>query len=97
MGKGCRYFNGTCDSYHQHGHPSRYCLGLSEQDKMAFTARKPLNFKGHPMCGGKDQRGKWSGKGWESGNGFGNQQSRSDLMSIEGREVSKYASKEESN
>ena len=67
---------------------------MSEQDKIAFAARKRVNFKGAPKGGGEDQGGKWGGKGWESGKGFGNQQSRYDLnirfgqtMTINGKRI----------
>ena len=77
MGKGGRYFNGTCDNCHQHGHAWRYCPKMSEQDKIALAAKKGVNYKGAPKGGGKDQGGKWGGnggKGWDYGKGFGNQQ-----------------------
>ena len=51
-------------------------LRLSEQDKVAFAAKKGVNYTGTTKGGGKDQGGKWSGtggKGWDYGKGFGNQ------------------------
>ena len=44
LGKGGRYFNGTCDNCHQHGHAWRYCPKMSEQDKIAFAAKKGVNY-----------------------------------------------------
>ena len=79
MGKGGRYFNGTCDNCHQHGHAWRHCPKMSEQDKIAFAAKKGVNYKGATKGGGKDQGGKWGGnggKGWDYGKGFGNQWSK---------------------
>ena len=71
MGKGGQYFN--C---HQHGHAWRHCPKMSEQDMIAFAAKKGVNYKGAPKGGGKDQDAKWSvngGKGWDYGKGLGNQ------------------------
>ena len=76
LGKGGRYFNGTCDNFHQHGHAWRHCPKMSEQEKVAFAAKKGVNYTGATKGGGKDQGGKWSGtggKGWDYGKGFGNQ------------------------
>ena len=76
MGEGGRYFNGTCGNCHQHGHAWRHCPKMSEQDKIAFAAKKGVNYKGASMGGGKDQGGKSGGnggKGWDFGKGFGNQ------------------------
>ena len=71
MGKSGRYFNGTYDNCHQHGHAWRYCPKMSEQDKIAFAAKKGVNYKGGSKGGGEDQGGKRSGKGWDCGKGFG--------------------------
>ena len=76
LGKGGRYFNGTCDNCHQHGHAWRHCPKMSEQDKIAFAAKKGVNNTGATKGGGKYQGGKWGGtggKGWDYGKGFGNQ------------------------
>ena len=70
MGKGGRHFNGKCDDGHQHGHAWRHCPKMSEQDEIAFAAKKEVNYKAATKGGGKDQGGKWGGnggKGWDYG------------------------------
>ena len=68
--------NVTCDNCHQRGHAWRHCPKMSEQDKIAFAAKKGINYKGAPKGGGKGQGGKWGGNGgkaWDYGKGIGNQ------------------------
>ena len=58
LGKGGQYFNGTCDNCHQDGHAWRHCPKMSEQDKIAFAAKKEVNYTGATKGSGKDQGGK---------------------------------------
>ena len=46
--KGGRYFNGSCDNEHQLGHAWRHCVEMSDQDKIAFAAKKGDQLQGSP-------------------------------------------------
>ena len=57
-------------------HAWRHSPKISEQDKMAFTAKERDQLQGSSQGGGKDQGGKWVGNGGKAGDcgkGLGNQ------------------------
>ena len=72
LGKGRRYFFGTCDDYTSMVTFVRDCPKMSEQDKTAFAAQKGVNYKGAPNGGNWGGNG---GQGWDCAEGFGRNRS----------------------